>query len=182
MKTSFNPILYPIGGHSWRSAVHLLRMLKVKVSNLTLKDTLQSHPDYPSLLSISDSLNRWNIRTLAVKITVDKLDELSCPFIAHLEIKGGLFTTIKAVNDKEILYLNNRGKAQVLDRAEFLEQWNGVSLLAEADEYSGEPLYKQTIKKEWWANMRIPLTLVLLILFGIIQGGAIITRHDPGAV
>ena len=45
----------------------LLTLLGVKSTSKYLKDKILSHPDYPSLLSISDTLEEYQIETLAVK-------------------------------------------------------------------------------------------------------------------
>jgi len=46
----------------------ILRSLKVNARHIAVEEAVQEHPDYPSLLSISDSLSRWHIDTLAKKI------------------------------------------------------------------------------------------------------------------
>lgn len=65
------------------ATIALLKSLGVKVTNATVNNTLQNHPDYPSLLSISDALKSWKIEDMAAKVEKEKLDELPLPFIAH---------------------------------------------------------------------------------------------------
>ena len=59
----------------------LLKQLKVKVNLHTINDTLQAHPDYPSFLSISDSLQKWKVESIAIQTVADKLHEIPIPFI-----------------------------------------------------------------------------------------------------
>lgn len=59
-----------------KATIHFLKLLNVKVTNTTVNETLQNHPDWPSLLCISDSLNKWNVPNGAGKIDVSKIDEL----------------------------------------------------------------------------------------------------------
>lgn len=59
----------------------LLKSLKIKVSIPTIDQTLQEHPDYPSFLSIVDSLSKWNVQSIAIQTTADKLPEIPTPFI-----------------------------------------------------------------------------------------------------
>ncbi len=75
---------YPVN-----TTIALLRQLKVSVTNTTVNETLLNHPDYPSLLSISDALKQWNIETAAIKITEDKLEEIPLPFMAYINSNGG---------------------------------------------------------------------------------------------
>ena len=66
-----------------KASISFLRLLKVKVNNTTVNETLQNHPDWPTLLCVSDSLNKWNIPNGAGKIDVNKIQELPIPFIAY---------------------------------------------------------------------------------------------------
>jgi len=73
------------GGYLILVTSQLLSLLKTNVSFTTLKETLLSHPDYPSMLSISESLNRWKVNSMGLKVTPDKLEELPVPFIAYFK-------------------------------------------------------------------------------------------------
>jgi hypothetical protein len=73
MATTLNTTL-----HNW------LTELKIPVSKSYLKQQLQSHPDYPSLLSITDTLNELCIDNTAIQIEKEILPEIPTPFIAHL--------------------------------------------------------------------------------------------------
>lgn len=44
-----------------KATITFLKLLKVKVNKKTVDETLQNHPDWPSLLCITDSLNKWNV-------------------------------------------------------------------------------------------------------------------------
>ena len=41
----------------------VLKLLKVKFTSKYVKDSILSHPEHPSLLSISDILEKFNIQT-----------------------------------------------------------------------------------------------------------------------
>ena len=66
-----------------KAAIAFLNLLKIKVNNVTVNETLQNHPDWPGLLCVSDSLNKWNIPNGAGKIAPNKIEELPTPFIAY---------------------------------------------------------------------------------------------------
>ncbi len=53
-----------------------LKLMKVKVSLNTINQTVHEHPDYPSFLSITDSLKKWNVDCLAMQTDMDKLFSL----------------------------------------------------------------------------------------------------------
>ena len=55
----------------------ILNLLNVKYTSKYLKDTILSHPNYNSLLSISDTLDKYNIENLALKIDWIKLKKFT---------------------------------------------------------------------------------------------------------
>ena len=104
----------------------LLQQLKVKVNINTIDDTLHNHPDYPSFLSITDSLQKWNVESLAIQTSADKLDEIPVPFITSL--KSGVFVTVIAVDNQNINLCNQHGKKELIERESFLKIWTELSL------------------------------------------------------
>jgi hypothetical protein len=60
-----------------------LRSMKIPVSKMFLKQQLLSHPDYPSLLSITDTLDELNIH--CGKRWIGKIP---IPFLAHIYTKA----------------------------------------------------------------------------------------------
>lgn len=66
-----------------KATILFLQLTKVKVNNATVNETLQNHPDYPSLLCVSDALNKWSIPNGAGKIEPEKINTLPTPFIAY---------------------------------------------------------------------------------------------------
>ncbi|MDO9156652.1 MAG: vitamin K epoxide reductase family protein [Sediminibacterium sp.] len=121
----------------------LLRGLKVNVSMDTINDILQSHPDYPSFLSISDSLNNWKVENLVIQTSAEKLSEIPTPFITSF--KQGVFVAVLEVVENEILIVNQQGKKETIAKNVFLSQWTENILVAEANEFSGEINYQQKI-------------------------------------
>ena len=121
-----------------------LKGLKVNVSIETINDTLQSHPDYPSFLSISDSLNNWKVENLVIQTSEEKLSEIPIPFITSF--KQGVFVAVLEVLENELLIVNQHGKKETIAKNVFLSQWTTNILVAEANEFSGEINYQQKIK------------------------------------
>src|SRR5690348_13907707 len=161
-----------------QATTSLLQLLKVKVTSATIEDTLQSHPNYPSLLSIMDGLRNWGVETLSIKTTADKLSNLPLPFIAHLKIKGGWFITVKDVDEDGFTYIDGTGGEKRLCREEFLRSWEGVVLLAEAGEGSGQANYKQVKRKERWQKAFVPAVFLLLFVMGIFSMISFASSHD----
>lgn len=151
------------------STEQLLRLLKVKVCFTELRNTLGEHPDYPSLLSVTDSLKKWKVDSVGVKVSFDELCSLDCPVLVHF--KSVQTFTVIDINNASITYLNEYNKERELSHEDFLKQWDGVVLFAGADEKSGEPEYYKNRRKEILQKIHIPIALlagmVLIILTAI---------------
>lgn len=98
--------------HRW------LRNLEIEVSPSLLSEKLQFHPNYPSLLSVTDSLDDLGIDNAALQIDKERLHEVPLPFLAHNTNKG------------EFVIINNI-EQQIKSNPDFDKNWNGTALLAE---------------------------------------------------
>jgi len=156
----------------------LIKELKIPVSYYTIKNELENHPDYPSLLAISDCLTNWKVPHQAYKI--DKMnfktEEFSYPFVAHLTDEGGKFILVHEVNDEKIKYTDEKISKQILTRNEFLENWDGIILYAEKEENSGEANYNAALTQGVVDTLRVPF-LLAIVLTGLFT---MISFSNPG--
>lgn len=155
----------------------LLNSLQLPFTFGTVKDSLKQHPDYPSIAAVHDTLKEYKVDNLVLQTGPDKLDELPLPFIAHVKGKSAGFITVTGVTTNEIIFLkaNSLTAVEKKDRHTFLNEWSGISLLAEKTEQSGEKDYKVNRKKERLENLRIPflaLSVVMMIIFSLFTGAA----------
>jgi uncharacterized membrane protein len=152
----FNKFEHPV-----TASLALLQQLKVYVTNATVNETIQSHPDYPSLLSISDSLKKWHIENAAVRITEDKLQEMPLPFITFVNSNGGEFITVTAINNDAVTYASTAGGNKFLQKplSGFIKEWKGVVLVAETNDQSGEENYVQNKRRQNIRSLKIPALL-----------------------
>lgn len=148
------------------ATVTLLQQLQVKrITPNTVNEILQNHPDYPSLLSINDSLQQWHIDTAAFMAEPDKLHEIPAPFIAVLNNKD--FVTV-IQNSEAITYKNGTNKKAISQTKEdFIQEWKGIVLLATATEQSGDANYTKEKQKELLQAAKLPLVLLLLAGIGL---------------
>lgn len=149
----------------------LLKRLKVNVSMETINETLQSHPDYPSFLSISDSLNNWKVENLVIQTSAEKLLEIPTPFITSFKL--GVFVAVLEVVENEILIVNQHGKTETITKTIFLSQWTENILVSEANEFSGEINYQQKFKAAIVKTMiysLIPIGVLASLLIPFIYG------------
>jgi uncharacterized membrane protein len=134
MFSLYNPIV--------QATITFLKLLKVNVNNTTVNESLQDHPDWPSLLCIADSLNKWKVPNTAAKVELEQIQDIPTPFIAHINNSEFPFAVVVNITDTSVeLYSKNYRKSFFQNRNEFLKSWNGVCLIAEPTDQSGEANY-----------------------------------------
>jgi uncharacterized membrane protein len=147
-----------------KATISFLKQLKVKVNNATVNETLQNHPDWPTLLCISDSLNKWNIPNAAGKIDTEKIDELPTPFIAYTNDRENPLFIVSKATETTIEGNNKSYKRTILENKEdFIKKWNGVYLIAEPDVHSGEHNYEINKRKSLFKSL-IPVAAVIALI------------------
>ena len=159
-----------------KNALHgldmLLRLSKVRVTRATLRDKLWQHPDFPSLTSLSDTLDELKVDNIAAHLTPEQLPEIPLPALVYLRSEGGFFAPVRATASDAVEWWHSKRGWQTETLARFNQQWNGVALLIEPTERSGEAGYAQSRKKELVENLRLPfVALSLSICLGVWAGG-----------
>lgn len=99
-----------------------LSEIGIRVSGKYLKQQLQTHPDYPSMLCITDTLESLGIEHAAVQIEKEQLPEIPVPFLAHLTGNGGEWVMVKSRDNLDQQFPH------------FYERWKGTVLAAEKTE------------------------------------------------
>jgi len=145
---------------------HLLKRLDVKVSDSSIKRELSRHPDFPSLLSLSDVLFEWNVNNAAYQIPVENLPELKCPFIASMTSEAGGFVLVTTITAETVTVSAGRNKEKELSLGEFKNNYNGAVLYVEPEPNAGEKDYsakklKDTFDAAWMPILLIGSTLIL---------------------
>ncbi|MEP1488877.1 MAG: vitamin K epoxide reductase family protein [Algibacter sp.] len=142
----------------------LLISLNIKHTSKYLKDSILSHPDHPSLLSISDTLEKYQIETLAVKIDADKLNEMPMPSIVQVEVnRQPLFFVLQKVLDNKVSYYDDKNKLTESSKETFLKLWTGICLLVETTTQSKEKdIEKKLVAKRTQNVLLGSITLLLL--------------------
>lgn len=148
------------------STTTLLRLLKIKFSKKNIGESILSHGEYPSLLSISDTLKKYQVESLAIKLNRDKIDSIPLPSIFQVVIDGTpLFYTVTNIDSKNISYYDDRQKLKVDKRNNFLSVWTGISMLFEKNKQSQEPDIKFNLIKEKFLKSSTWLILGLFIFW-----------------
>ncbi|MCC7402318.1 MAG: thioredoxin domain-containing protein [Chitinophagaceae bacterium] len=99
-----------------------MQKLNIPVASSFIREKLLSHPDYPSLLSITDTLDELNIENGAFVVEKEKIKEMPVPFLAHTGKRGGEFELITDCTK----YIDKN--------PDFEKQWDGIAVVAEKPE------------------------------------------------
>lgn len=147
-------------GGAVNTIAELLDHFQIPVTKKTLFDELKLHPNYPSLLALSDVLNQFGIANEAFsKIGPEELKIIPCPFIAHTKNQGGQFVLVKNITDRHVML--NGIKIEI---DEFMENFDGTILAVEALDGAGDPYYKENKSQQRLDALRTPVALAGLIV------------------
>ena len=164
-------------------ALLLCKALNVPITRTTLVNALLEHPDYPSLLSISDVLQNYGVTNLSLRIKDSvKLTELPTPFIVQIRSEktfASLFALVYQISFSEVKWFNpETHKKETIPFEKFNTLFTGYVQLFEKSEHAGEKEYVSNFKKE--KNKRtinnllvlsIPLLFLLLSIYAFIDSG-----------
>ena len=156
------------------SVYNLLEILGIPATYTQVEKTLQEHPDYPSLLSLAESLPEWGIETEGVSGEIGDLTEADYPSIVHL-------TEANLAQDYAVLEGLQDGKANIIYPVEgrqshtlhdFAKVWTGILLRARPGDQTGEPNYRANRKARRLSLCRklftyVGFPAVFLLAFGL---------------
>lgn len=128
----------------------LVHSLNVKVSTYGIKEKLGNHPNYPSLLSISDTLSDWNVSNITFRANHEMLNKLPTPFMVQMkEELDNYFIVVKSVDSKGLVVSDKFSrKWRDITWKSFSENWSGTVTLVEPEDNAGDLQYPQLRKKE----------------------------------
>jgi uncharacterized membrane protein len=181
MKYLLNRILEP-ASNGPAIATILAQLLQVKITSATIKKELEDHPDYPSLLSISDVLHQFGIDNVSINIAADKFSDTPVPFITQikgLKDRSTFFTVVKSNSKNRITYFNpEKHDWDSASSDDFFNRCSGVVLLTEVAHKNGEAEFdkNRTIEKQQTIihnilSLWMPSVVFITGLFSVQQAG-----------
>jgi thiol-disulfide isomerase/thioredoxin len=137
-----------------QTLIKFLEILRVSVSGKYIYRIIRSHPDFPSLLSVSDTLQRIGIRHAVHRIDKAAIVDLPFPYLLPV--------------DNEVLLISN--DADLSKYKPQLSRWNGVVLQTEPDAQIKDKTNNLLAAKEkllgyYQAGLACALTGLLLYIF-----------------
>ena len=110
----------------------LSAILGLNVSTAAIMAELDMHPDYPSLLAVSDVLTNFNIENAAFRVEFEELDQVPLPFLAHTRTNGGELVLVNKAGEGYYYLCNEKWDNHKVNAEAFKKMYNGVVLTAEA--------------------------------------------------
>lgn len=144
-----------------------VKKFKIRVTEDTVRKYLLSHPHYPSLKSICDSLKKWKVEYYALKMEANEIRELEIPFITHLNFSGGKIAFVERIENNKVFYTISKETKLVEEFDKFAEKLSGAVILLNPGKDSGEKEYRQLHQNEILNKLLLPLgiaTMLILIL------------------
>lgn len=127
---------------------------------------IQSHPEYPSLLAISDTLTFFNINNIAIRVAFEEIDNIPSQFVSLLS---------KNPHSSELYFIEKKGntffctkdkKTFEISKTELESKWGGIVFLAEKDEIGNLIDVKKNNFIVIWTSISLVLFIAILFLFG----------------
>jgi disulfide bond formation protein DsbB len=126
-----------------------------------------SHPDYPSLYAVTDTLDFFGIANVAAKVSADQFNELPDQFLALYNTKEGEQYVFVTQKDKStITFIDEANKIHKVAGSQFIANWKEIIVAIDENE---QPVEKkmQTVSGQW-----IPVLAVLVLLLAFNQYAA----------
>ncbi|MDR7209013.1 thioredoxin domain-containing protein [Flavobacterium piscis] len=124
----------------------------------------KSHPEYPSLLAITDVLAQFNVKNDAINVCFSEILLLPNYFITALKQENGVpkFCFIEKKDNEYICFADNN-EFSILSQSSLEDRWTNVVLLVEKSEF--DYVVKNSIKNYNWILLGFVLILFLGILY-----------------
>ena len=160
----------------------ILHLLNIPCSKAYLRDSLLSHPEKNSLLSISDTLSNYQVESMAIKVDKKKLPQLPLPCVVQVsKPENDYFQVLVSLDKDKVIFFDENGKRNSTSSEDFLNNWTGVVLLVEAGEHAIEP---EVQKRQREKITRIGLLAVFSIslLFWAFMALSIDSLYQVGVI
>lgn len=146
----------------------LSKMLRIKISDNTLRTEIEAHAAYPSLLSISDVYSRYGLDNLSIQFDQGIPPDTPTPFITQIKSNGksiDFFTVVKEYDDNFVTYFDPQKHTWAAQsNTDFSKRCSNIVLMTDMEKSTGEKNYDQKVAREK-ANRFIQYLSILAIPF-----------------
>lgn len=133
--------------------------LSIDITEFELQ--IQVHPAYPSLLSITDTLNFFNIENCVFQIDFPKIEFLPNRFAAILTDQYYLIEK----KEEDYIYYSDK-KIIKISKKELESQWGGIVILIEN---SAIKLIIKSKKNKWFWVLPLSISVLVIVITSVLE-------------
>ncbi len=144
----------------------LLKSIHVTVPDVILNKSLKSHPDYPSMACISDTLDEWGISSMAVKLKEGHLNEIAYPAIAYCKRNNAkYFVVLRGLEGGTVVQYYDSVKGETSQPVdEFKQLWSGITLILDPTHAVRNLDFRADRNRLLLQQMRMPTVAAVLAI------------------
>jgi uncharacterized membrane protein len=142
-----------------------VRYFGIPVTRSSVKEALKSHSLYPTLKSICDVLEEWNVEHYPLKYDPAEIKDIDTPYIAHLGGGGGQLVFVTGSGNGKVTYYDSYSAKKETANQDFIEKCSGAVILLNTGERSGEKDYRKKWQEEAIDNSVLPVATGVAVLF-----------------
>ncbi|WP_348824244.1 vitamin K epoxide reductase family protein [Flavobacterium aestuarii] len=125
---------------------------------------LESHPNFPSLYAIIDTLSFFEVENLAAKIEKEELENLPHSFLSVVDSDSGKEIVFTEKNKTNITIEFSNGFKKKISKEEYLKIWTGIIVAIEANPINKNQLFSSNKKYNVIIGGIFVLSTILLFL------------------
>lgn len=141
----------------------LFKHCSIPVSRPYLFERIRAHADYPSLASLTDLLDEWNLEHAALQIGEKDLPQMEYPFLAHIVTHQGM---------EDFMIVESPGQVEK-DKDRFLHSWTGIVVWVASNATINSEEHAQSLMTErlnrkalWVTGLALLASLICTFLSG----------------
>lgn len=109
-----------------------LKKMNIHLDQKEFTFQLESHPEYPSLLAVSDTLSLFHVANAALHVHSSEIDSLPNHFITKLkDTQEDSLTYVETPETNHFYTIYQNSKKITFTKEAFLKKWNGIVFLVE---------------------------------------------------
>jgi uncharacterized membrane protein len=167
-------------------AVRYARLVGIRISGTTLKRELEENPYYPSLLSLSDTFDRYGVQNAAYEVDEEHFGELEAPFVAYARTKDNVrdFILVTKTTGDSVTFVREAKRPVTVSLGDFLKDYKKIVWMAEPGEHSGEKDFeaKMAAEKTMRVQTGVMIGLAALAFLGLVLANTGLPGMDAGVV
>ncbi len=122
------------------------------------RDYFFSHPDFPSLYAVTDTMDYFGIDNLAAKINNEQLSELPNQFLTLISVdQQDVLVYVTQHNDKSVTYLDEKNLKKTIFLTDFITNWTQIVIVIDENE-------NRAIERDSPSNYVIMVGLIILLI------------------